>query len=116
MVEVERCRDIALPAGGSVRLSGDALLVYEAVEHGCKRRADVTRAEALETVSAWIHRPAVTHAWSGRFSELVKLGVLEEAPEKRDDRHTIALRAATGRASRVKAWRLPVGQQMRIAA
>jgi hypothetical protein len=116
MVETETSRDIAVPAGGTVRLSGDALMVYEAIEHGCRRRPDVTRAEALETVSAWLGRPAVTHAWSGRFSELVKLGVLEEAAEKRDDRHTLALRAATGRASRVKAWRLPVGQQMRIAA
>jgi hypothetical protein len=120
MLDESRTRDIELPTGGRVRLSGDKLTVYEAVEHGCQRRADVTRAEALETVASWIGRPAVTHAWSGRFSDLVKMGVLEVAPEKRDDRHSLALRAATGRASQVKAWRLPAARadqaQQRLAA
>lgn len=94
---------------------GDQLMVFEAVEHCCRRRADATRLEALEVVATWIGRPALPHVWSGRFSELVALGALEKAPEKRDDVGTIRLRAATGRASRVTAWRLPVVQQRLVA-
>lgn len=105
-------RDIDVVGGGRVRLCGDKLIVFEAVEHLCRKRADATCHEVLEVVAAWLGRPAPMHVYSGRLSELGKLGAIEAAPEKRDDVQTIRTRAARGRASRVTAWRLPVLQRV----
>lgn len=108
-------RDIPLPDGGIVRLRDDKLRVYEAVEVCLRRGADVTMHEALAALSVHLGYKAEVHAYSGRFSDLVELGVLEKSLEKRDDFHSVHVRAAKGRAQKVTAWRLPVMQQRLVA-
>ena len=108
-------RDIALPDGGLARLSGDRLLVFEAVEVCLRRARDATMYEVFEVISAQLGYTVQANAYSGRFSELCDIGVLELSPERRDDVKTMRLRAKRGFATRVKAWRLPVMQKRLVA-
>jgi len=108
-------RDIQLPCGGVARLSGDRLFVYEAIEVCLRRRSDATMHEVFEIMSAQLGYQVQANKYSGRFSELCDIGVLERAPEKRDDATTIRSRAQHGRAARVFAYRLPVVQSRMFA-
>lgn len=111
-----QARDINHPAGGTVRLSGNMLLVYEAIEVCLRRRTDATAHEVLEVLEAQLSRPLQANAYSGRFADLCELGLLEASPERRDDAKTLRQRAMLGKAARVKAWRLPAMQRRLLAA
>ncbi|MDO9148300.1 MAG: hypothetical protein Q7U52_11680 [Hydrogenophaga sp.] len=108
-------RDIALPSGGVARLSGDKLMVYEALEVCLRRSRDATMHEVFEVLSAQLGREVQANRYSGRFSGLCEMGVLERCPDKRDDATTLRNRANHGRAPRVYCWRLPVMQQRLVA-
>ena len=109
-------RDIDLPQGGVVRLSGRRLQVFEALEACLRRNADATMHEVLAVLSVQIGRPAYPHAYSGRFTDLRGLGVIEAVPEPRDDVQSVANRAALGRAARVTAYRFPAMQKRLVCA
>lgn len=108
-------RDITIADGSVVRLSLDKLLVFEAMEACFRRRPDATMHEVLEVLNAQLGYVVQANSYSGRFSDLVKLGVIEVCPEKRDDVSTLRRREKHGRASPVNAWRLPVMQRRLIA-
>lgn len=97
---------VVIHSGDRVRVSAAQMQVIDALR-ACERKgmADVTRREVLELMVAQLGYEVREHVVSGRFSELVKLEVIEEAP-KRDDRFTIAIRAKRGRASKVLAYRM----------
>lgn len=106
---------IEIHSGEKVRVSASQMEVIEALD-ACHRKGmvDATRREVLEVMSAQLGYEVREHVVSGRFSELVRLEVLEEAP-KRDDRFTRAIRAKRGRASLVTAYRRRLAQQGRLA-
>jgi len=97
---------------------GDAMAdVYEAFAVCVRKRPDATFHEVFEVLQAQKGRALQGHVYSGRMSELVRAGLLEKCDERRDDVHTLAVRAKLGKAPKATAWRLPAGQmQLRMAA
>lgn len=97
---------------------GDAMAdVYDAFVVCVRKRPDATFHEVFEVLQAQKGRALQLHVYSGRMSELVRAGLLEKCEERRDDVHTLAVRAQLGHAARATAWRLPRGQaQLRMAA
>lgn len=106
---------IEIHTGERVQVTHAQMEVIEALD-ACHRKgmSDATRREVLEVMSAQLGYEVREHVVSGRFSELVRLEVLEEVP-KRDDRFTQAIRAKRGRASKVLAYRRRLAQQGRLA-
>lgn len=105
---------IEMPGGERVKVSASQAEVVDALMalHR-KGMADATRREVIEMLEQQLGRAIREHVFSGRFSELVKLAVLEEV-DKRDDRFTLAIRAQLGRASRVLAYRIAQPVQRRL--
>jgi hypothetical protein len=105
---------IVMPSGERVKVSASQAEVVDALMalHR-KGMADATRREVIEMLEQQLGRVIREHVYSGRFSELVKLAVLEEV-DKRDDRFTLAIRAQLGRASRVLAYRIAQPVQRRL--
>lgn len=105
---------IETASGERVKVSKACAEVIDALRV-CHRRGmvDATRREVLEVMEAQLQRPLREHVYSGRFSELVDLRVIEKA-DKRDDRFTLAIRARLGRASRVTAYRMARVVQPRL--
>lgn len=106
---------IELPSGEQVRVTAAQLEVLEALRV-CERKgmADATRREVLEVMAQQLGYEPREHVVSGRFSELVSLGVLE-VPQKRHDRFTRAIAAKRGRASPVMAYCTAKPKQARLA-
>lgn len=106
---------IEIHTGERVRVSTSQMEVIEALD-ACHRKGmvDATRREVLEVMSAQLGYEVREHVVSGRFSELVRLEVLEECP-KRDDRFTRAIRAKRARASLVTAYKRRLPLQGRLA-
>lgn len=106
---------VEIHSGERVQVTPAQMEVIDALE-ACQRKGmvDATRREVLEVMSAQLGYEVREHVVSGRFSELVRLEVLEECP-KRDDRFTRAIRAKRGRASKVLAYRRRMAQQGRLA-
>jgi len=105
---------IEMPSGERVKVSPSQAEVVDALMalHR-KGMADATRREVIEMLEQQLGLAIREHVYSGRFSELVKLAVLEEV-DKRDDRFTLAIRAQLGRASRVLAYRIAQPVQRRL--
>ena len=97
---------------------GEAMAdVFEAFMVCVRKRPDATFHEVFEVLQAQKGRALQVHVYSGRMSELVRAGLVEKCEERRDDVHTMAVRAVHGKAAKATAWRLPRGQmQLRIAA
>ena len=91
------------------------LEVLEALR-ACERKGmlDATRREVLEVMAQQLGYEPREHVVSGRFSELVSLGILE-VPLKRHDRFTRAIAAKRGRASPVMAYCTARPKQARLA-
>lgn len=102
---------IDLPSGERVRVTVAQFEVVEALRV-CERRgmADATRREVIEVMAQQLGYEPRENVVSGRFSELVHLGVLE-VPQKRHDRFTRAIAAKKGKASRVMAYRMAQAKQ-----
>ena len=90
---------------------GEAMAdVYDAAVVCLRKRPDATFHEVFEVLQAQKGRALQVHVYSGRMSELVRAGLLEKCSERRDDVHTVAVRAVHGKAAKATAWRLPSGQ------
>jgi hypothetical protein len=108
---------IEAPDGSRVMVTNSMADVYDAFLACVKKRPDATFHEVFEMLQAQKGRALQVHVYSGRMSELVRAGLLEKCEERRDDVHTIAVRAHHGQAARATAWRLASSSsQLRLAA
>lgn len=116
MSEGVKTRDIEIEGGAVVRLSKDKLLVYEAFEVCLRRQEDATADEIYTVLGVQLSEVVQHNRFSGRFSDLCDLGVLEKCDIKRHDASTERKQAKKpGKVvPPVTAWRFPVLQRRLI--